>query len=386
MRGVAKRTCVPIVLLALFLTLVLSGCGTRWQVSVIGPEGESFQVDAVELREFSDFAQTLEGRQAVPLERVLEAAGYIAVDSLSVTIEGTGAPAGFEWASVAGGAWWLDDGTLLIDGDRVRASRVEAEPSPMVDAVQASITDIAPTAATALGLPVPSEATGQALPVPGADRVALIFLDGFGYVRYTEALAEGLIPNLAGLGEPLVAVTTYPSITSVSTASLLTGASPDVHGVDRSGIRKTDTETLFDVASAAGLKVVAVEGESLAFALRGAEFELSADFDGNGSTDDNVLAKTLEVLRSGLPDILFVHFHGIDDTGHTYGPGSAEESATVEEVDAAVGRIIEMLPEGTLVVIFADHGMHKVEEEGRLGNHGHLLERDMFVPIFLVVR
>jgi hypothetical protein len=386
LRRVAKRTYVPIVLVALFLTLVLPGCGTPWQVSVVGPDGESFQVDAAELREFSDFAETLEGRQAVPLERVLQAAGHIAVDSLSVTVEGAAVPTSFEWASVADGAWWLDDGTLLINGDRVRASRVEVGPSSLVDAVQASITDIAPTVATALGLPVPSEATGRALPVPAADRVVLIFLDGFGYVRYTEALAEGLIPNLAGLGEPLVGVTTYPSITCVATASLLTGASPDVHGVDRSGIRKTDTETLFDVASAAGLKVVAVEGESLAFALRGAEFELSADFDGNGSTDDNVLAKTMEAVRSGLPDILFVHFHGIDDKGHTYGPGSAEESATVEEVDAAVGQIMEMLPEGTLVVIFADHGMHKVEEEGRLGNHGHLLERDMFIPVFLVVR
>jgi predicted AlkP superfamily pyrophosphatase or phosphodiesterase len=58
----------------------------------------------------------------------------------------------------------------------------------------------------------------------------------------------------------------------------------------------------------------------------------------------------------------------------------------VEEVDSAVGRIVETLPEGTLIVVFADHGMHKVEEEGRLGNHGHLLERDMFIPIFLVIK
>jgi hypothetical protein len=386
LRMVAKHPYILIILLILFSALLLPGCGTPWQVSVVTPDGSSLQVDAAVLREFDDFAQLVEGRQAVPLERVLRAAGYTAVDTLSVTIEGTGAPASFEWASVADGAWWLDDGTLLIDGDRVHASRVEVEPPPLVGDAQASITDIAPTVATALGLSVPSGATGRPLPVPAADRVVLFFLDGFGYVRYTEALSEGQIPNLAALGEPLVAVTTYPSITSVSTASLLTGATPDVHGVDQSGIRKTDTETLFDVASAAGLKVVAVEGESLAFALRGAEFQLSADFDGNGSTDDNVLRNTVEVLRGGLPDILLVHFHGIDDAGHTYGPGSLEESVAVEEVDAAVGRIIEMLPKGTLVVIFADHGMHKVQEEGHLGNHGHLLERDMFIPIFLVVK
>ncbi|HUV73762.1 MAG TPA: alkaline phosphatase family protein [Anaerolineae bacterium] len=386
MRGVAKHRYTSGVLLTLLLALLLSACGTPWQVSVAGPDGNSLQVDAGVLRELDDFAQAPEGREAVPLERVLVAAGHTAVDTIGVTVEGTGALTNFEWVSVADGAWWLSDGTLLLGGSRLRASRLEVGPPRLLDDVEASIADIAPTAATALGLSVPSEATGRPLPVPSADRVALIFLDGFGYVRYSEALAEGSIPNLAALGEPLVALTTYPSITSVSTASLLTGASPDVHGVDQRGIRKTDTETLFDVATSAGLKVVAVEGESLSFALRGAELELSADLDGNGSTDDNVLASTLDVLRTGPPDVLFVHFHGIDDTGHGYGPGSPEESAAVEEVDSAVGRIVEMLPEGTLIVVFADHGMHKVEEEGRLGNHGYLLERDMFIPIFLVIK
>jgi predicted AlkP superfamily pyrophosphatase or phosphodiesterase len=218
------------------------------------------------------------------------------------------------------------------------------------------------------------------------DRVVLIFLDGLGYVRYTEALALNLIPNLSALGEPLVATVTYPPRTSVSTASLLTGAGPEVHGVDRRGIRKTETETLFDVASSAGLEVVAVEGESLSFELRGAELQLSGDLDGNGHTDDNVLANALSVLREGTPDVFFVHFHGIDDAGHSYGPGAPEECAAIQEEDAAVARILELLPEHTLIIIFADHGMHQANQEGRLGNHEHLIERDMFVPIFVVVK
>ena len=235
-----------------------------------------------------------------------------------------------------------------------------------------------------LDLPAPSLSTGRALTERSAERVALIFLDGFGYVRYTEALADGLIPNLAGLGRPLVAVTTYPPITAVSTASLLTAATPDVHGVDQRGIRTTDRETLFDIAASAGLETVAVEGERLAFNLRGADLQLSADLDSNGSTDDNVLSNALGVLADGAPDLLYVHFHGIDDAGHSYGPGAPEECVAIREEDAAVGRILELLPKGTLVVIFADHGMHEVDEEGRAGNHGHLVERDMFIPIFLV--
>jgi predicted AlkP superfamily pyrophosphatase or phosphodiesterase len=130
---------------------------------------------------------------------------------------------------------------------------------------------------------------------------------------------------------------------------------------------------------------VAVEGDALAFNLRSAGVQLSGDRDGNGSTDDNVLANALAVLNEGMPDLFYVHFHGIDDAGHTYGPGAPEEEAVIHEVDAAVGQLLTALPADTLVIIFADHGMHRVEEEGRLGNHEHLIERDMFIPIFFVV-
>jgi predicted AlkP superfamily pyrophosphatase or phosphodiesterase len=143
---------------------------------------------------------------------------------------------------------------------------------------------------------------------------------------------------------------------------------------------------LFDVAAAAGLRVVAVEGEALAFNLRNAEVQLSGDRDGNGSTDDNVLANALAVLDAGMPDLFYVHFHGIDDAGHTYGPGTAEEEASIRQVDAAMGQLLADLPAEVLIVVVADHGMHSAVEEGKLGNHGSLIERDMFVPILLTKR
>jgi len=189
---------------------------------------------------------------------------------------------------------------------------------------------------------------------------------------------------LSALDEPLLGLTTFPPATSISMASLLTGAPPQVHGVDVRGERKTETQTLFDVVSAAGMDGVAVEGESLPFNLPGVTLELSGDRDGDGSTDDNVLANALAVVEAGMPDLLFVHFHGIDDTGHTYGPGSPEQLATIREVDAAVGELIEALPDDTLILLVADHGQHRVEGEDSLGNHGHLIEEDMLIPIWVV--
>ena len=376
----AGRLTMAVMLALLF---VLASCTPSWEASLDAPDGGAFRVDRQALDGLSSFAEEVKGQQAVPLERVLAEAGYTAVGHV-VVLESDAASHEFQWAAVADQAWWFDDGRLLVGGAEFAGSRLQVEAPSLSDRVKGGITDIAPTAATALGLPNPGDATGRALEVDSASRVVLILLDGFGYVRYTEALGEGLVPNLGALGEPLVALTTYPPITSVATASLLTGAPPDVHGVMERGIRKTEAQTLFDVAAAAGRRVMAVEGQSLAFELRNAGMKLSGDLDGNGSTDDNVLANALSILRAGVPDVLFVHFHGIDDAGHSYGPGSPEECAQIREVDAAVGQLVEVLPAGTLVILFADHGMHQVQEEGRLGNHGHLIERDMFVPILVV--
>jgi predicted AlkP superfamily pyrophosphatase or phosphodiesterase len=292
----------------------------------------------------------------------------------------------FDWAAVASNAWWGEDGKLSIGGESFPVSHLEVEPPPLQEQVEADITDIAPTVAASLGLPSPARGTGQALKAPPARYVLLLFLDGFGYVRYAEAHDAGLILNLAALGEPLIGLTFYPPSTNVATAALLTGAPPQVNGVDQRGIRKTEVETLFDVANAAGRQVVAVEGESLAFNLRNSKTQLSGDRDGNGSTDDNVLANALAVLDEGMPDLFYVHFHGIDDAGHTYGPNAPEEEAVIHQVDMAVGQLLAALPADTLIIIFADHGMHRVEEEGRLGNHGNLIERDMFIPIFVAAK
>jgi len=364
--------------------LVLAACSSAlwpWKATIVAPDGDSYTVNRRVLRDMAVFAEEEPG---VPLEQLLWEAGHQAAERVTVTGP-DGARTELDWATRAGDSWWQENGKLSTGGEILDVSQVEVTPPALLEQVQARIIDLAPTAAVALGLPVPAQATGRALDVPAARHVAILLLDGFGYARSTEVVPAGLIPSLSLSGEPLVGLTTYPPVTSVSMASLLTGAPPQVHGANRRGIRTTEVQTLFDVAEAAGLRVVAVEGQALPFNLPGVELQLSGDRDGNDSTDDNVLANTLAVIEDGMPDLLFVHFHGIDDAGHR-GPGSAEESAAIQEVDAAVGQILAGLPADTLVLISADHGMHAVDEEGMLGNHGNLVERDMFIPIWIISR
>jgi hypothetical protein len=372
--------------LLLGVLITLSGCGPSWQATVVVPDGAPFAVDRQVLQELERFAE--EGAEGVPLERVLWTAGHQAVARITV-LDKEGAPHAFDWAAVAGQAYWLPGGTILVAGEELDVMQIEVDPPALLARVEASITDLAPTAAAALGLAPPDAATGQALPIAGGavgvDHVLMLFLDGFGYVRYAEAAAAGLIPNLVALGEPMVGLTVYPPCTSVASAALLTGAPPAVNGVDQRGLRKTEVETLFDTVVAADLEGVAVEGDALPFNLRNAEVTLSGDRDGNGSTDDNVLANALAVLEEGMPDLLYVHFHGIDDAGHTYGPGAPEERAAIEGVDAAVRQLMQALPSNTMAIIFADHGMHQVEGEEKRGNHEYLIERDMFIPVLIVL-
>jgi hypothetical protein len=371
------------------LLVILTSCGPAWQATVVTPDGEPFTVDRGVLQDLERFVE--EGAEGVPLERVLWTAGHQAVARVTL-VGGEGAQHEFDWEAVAGQAQWQRDGKVVIGDQELGVARVEVQPPALLAQVEANITDVAPTAAAALGLAPPASATGRALPAVagavGVEHVLLLFLDGFGYVRYTEAAEAGLIPNLVTLGEPMIGLTVYPPCTQTGSAALLTGAPPAVNGVEQRGTRQTEAETLFDLAAGAGLEAFAVEGNALAFNLRSTEMMLSGDRDGNGSTDDNVLTNALTILEAGMPDLFYVHFHGIDDAGHTYGPGAPEEEAAIAGVDAGIGQILQAVPAETLVIIFADHGMHQVEEEeeGELGNHEFLIERDMFIPILVVRR
>jgi hypothetical protein len=366
-------------LLIFLLGAFLGGCAPRWEIQVTLDGREAAVLNREAWASYQTFAQP----EGVPLEHILYASGARVLESVEIVGSG-GRKKTWVWQEIAGSTWLRRDGTLQINQVELQPDSIQVVSSPVLDQVEGELIDIAPTAAAALGIPAPDIALGQILREGRADQVLLLFLDGFGYLRFQEAEAAGLVPVLSGLDPPLLGITTYPPITTVSTASLLTGAPPPIHGVETRGIRKTEGETLLDAAAAAGLEAAAVEGEALAFQLRGASFQLSGDRDGDGGTDDNVLSNALEVLSGGMPDLLLVHFHGIDDLGHQFGPGAPEEQAKIREIDRAVGDILNALPPETLVMIFADHGMHHEVGSDRVGNHRHLIERDMVIPIWII--
>ncbi|MFW5714370.1 MAG: alkaline phosphatase family protein [Brevefilum sp.] len=363
-----------------FLLLIFStACSDNWEIDITS-QGSTVQTFSSEQIDFY-LDQSTGSISEIPLGQVLYDSGFSIVDTITLKLN-DGSTSAFDWELVAATATISASGTVTISNTDYTPTSIEVNPSSLATKIEWSIMDIAPTMAHALDIPNPPESVGVKRIEGSADYGLMILLDGLQFEKLMQLIeTEKLSFFQQHQDEIQKGLTVYPSISTSASAALLTSAPPQVNGVFGYGYRSTETVTLFDLATQAGLVVKAVEGDSLAFNLRNAETMLSGDRDGDGFSDDNVLENSLDVIRSGMPELMYIHFHNIDDLGHSFGPNSAEYVEAIIRVDGYLAEIYETLPNNTLIAIFADHGMH-VTEEG--GNHGTLVADDMIIPILLI--
>ena len=163
---------------------------------------------------------------------------------------------------------------------------------------------------------------------------------------------------------------------------MVTGRPPKTTGVTKRGIHQLSCETIFDYAAERGLTSFASEGDTQILALPGAVLELSPDLNGNGTGDDEIFGCAME-SRDGC-DLIFVHFHSVDDASHENGPGSAEARQALEQADKWCAELMDGFD--GLVIVTADHGQHEQDGTGdaayadRKGTHGDFAVSDIFVP------
>ncbi len=374
------RRIASIVLGTALLAMMTAGCAARWSIALQVDQRPTGAITAqawrAALREFPD--EALDGK-LVLLDRLLWETGVSAVESVAIGNRS------LDWAKWAEDTWVTGDGRLIVGDEPAETAAVLAVSSPPeADMVTSTHLDLAPTIAGALGVPSPRRTSGRALDALRAERVVLVILDGLGYRQFEEYRGPEATPFLDGLAGTRLARGVYPSTTRVSMAAMLSGAAPADNGVRDRNTRDITAETILQVLAAAGRRAVVVEGDALPINMAAAEARLSGDRDGDGHTDDNTLANALAVVAEGMPEFLLVHWHGIDDAGHTYGPGSAEYRERLSAVDGYLQQLVSALPENTLLLITADHGMRPVVDEERLGNHGTLSGEDMLVPLWVV--
>jgi predicted AlkP superfamily pyrophosphatase or phosphodiesterase len=93
--------------------------------------------------------------------------------------------------------------------------------------------------------------------------------------------------------------------------------------------------------------------------------------------DRLVVEAALPYVQRQAFDFTFVYLGTVDSAGHAFGWMSEGYLKQVALVDAQLGRLIEVLPAETTLIVHADHGGHE-------RTHGTELPEDMTIPYFLM--
>lgn len=210
--------------------------------------------------------------------------------------------------------------------------------------------------------------------------VVIISIDGL----RPDALEEADTPTLdalraQGAYQP-AAQTVLPSVTLVSHASMLSGMSPEKHGIfwnsNDPDLGKVNGPTLFSVAHEAGLSTAMVVGKPKLEHL--VLLDSVDNYIYAGFTDRQVVSEGVAVIQNDMPAILFIHLPDVDSAGHALGWMSLGQLLAVSLTDRLVGEVVSALEtEGyldqTLLIITADHGGSGVK-------HGSDSPEDMTIP------
>ncbi|SFK61176.1 alkaline phosphatase family protein [Geodermatophilus ruber] len=254
----------------------------------------------------------------------------------------------------------------------------------------ATLADVLPGVAAALGVPVPRgglppDPLGLAAALGGARRVAVLLVDGLG-ADLVRAHAD-LAPTLAALAAPAGDISApCPSTTPVSLTTLGTGLPPGSHGVlgfvtavpgeertlnhvqwadDPDPAIWQPRRSVFEHVAAAGVEVTAVAPYAFAgsgltrAAYRGARYA------GTVSAGD-LAAVLLQSLATGPRTLVYGYTAELDLTGHVRGLDSASWRAQLVLVDRLVEQVVAGLPDDAALLVTADHGMLDVPPATRV--------------------
>lgn len=213
--------------------------------------------------------------------------------------------------------------------------------------------------------------------------VLIVSIDGL----RPDCMLRAETPNLRKLMNvgsfSMWARTTDIAITTPSHTSMLTGVTPEKHGIDFNGDPPEDAKirvpTLFDLAKAQGYTTGMASGKRK-FTL----FAMSGHLDHiwtpqESAVDDASTAKhAVAIITQYKPDVMYVHFAATDSTGHAIGWGTPDQLQTISLADRALGQVLDAyrdigLLESTFIIISADHG-------GTVRSHGRDDIRSHFIP------
>ena len=207
------------------------------------------------------------------------------------------------------------------------------------------------------------------------EKTMLILLDGFSFAQYKLAEERGSLHFLSKHFKN-EALSVYTPVTNAGLAAMITGVTPDINGVHDRSFRTMKVDSIFDYAKKNQKKAVLLEAD---IKILNTEIEpmLHIDINNDGNIDDEIY-ETAKLLAKEDYDFIFIHFHGIDDRGHSYGPKDKITMDYIRIIDGYLEEISHVW-DGQMILT-SDHGMHETEEAG---DHGECINEDMVVPYFM---
>ena len=220
--------------------------------------------------------------------------------------------------------------------------------------------EIAPKQAPALPL------TRRGAPL--AERVMIVSVDGLRPDLLLRAATPHMHDLVATGSFTFWARTTAVSITLPSHVSMLTGVTPQRHGIMWNSDLPfkepvyPNFPTVMELAHKAGLTTAMASGKTKFVDVTRPE-NLTAVYvpKGQTATDDVVATHAVEIIDKIQPQMMFVHFPGVDVAGHAKGWSSPEQMAAIAQADAALGTVLDALQRNhirdkTVIILTADHG------------------------------
>ncbi|MGA0919085.1 MAG: ectonucleotide pyrophosphatase/phosphodiesterase [Gemmatimonadaceae bacterium] len=222
-----------------------------------------------------------------------------------------------------------------------------------------------------------------------APRVLLIGLDGF-RADYLERPAAVHLRTLAARGvraERMIPA--FPSKTFPNHYSIVTGLTPEHHGIvanamrdsvlglfrlsDRSAVQTSawwGGEPIWVTAERQGRRAATYFWPGSEAAIGGVRPSWWDPYDGNrpNAERERQVLEWLALPADSAPAFIALYFSDTDDAGHRHGPDAPQVDSAIARVDSAVGRLVAGiarlgLTDQVNIIVVADHGMAAVAPE-----------------------
>jgi hypothetical protein len=224
-----------------------------------------------------------------------------------------------------------------------------------------------------------------------ADRVLLVLLDAFGWRFFTR---HGDHPLLRRMQAVVPLTSMFPATTTAHVTTLHTGVGVGEHGLYEwnvydpgldalvtpllfsfagDGVRDTllragadpdavlpSMPTLYERLAQAGVACAVFEPSAFAPSTYDSVFARGARVHPVANLASG-MAQAGAMLRADTPAYAHLYWDEVDATGHVHGPSSPEFAAAAVRCLDALDDGLRALPEGTVVLLAADHGQVDVD-------------------------